>query len=329
MKLSRWHFTLITLLLSTSCTDQSDHASSVKGNCIQSMSGKKADFTYEDLFNFTVTVARAQQISSFTDIDKIFAASRQNIAKYLDPQNAFDFGKTRNPDFALYPQRERKAYVTRFSEDGAYSGAVARLKLIFEGKIEGNYGLQDIGSLGDYQLFEISAKNPIDPDGEDFILTQYTGRINENGALVSMKTGPSEALPTDTLSYIDAIHTPNAALTQLHSILEALFERALKEDTAENIWKNIGTFHWWYANAMPYKRGSASISKMHVAYLLQHHENTLGIFNINRLHHFPKVHSIDIDVLAMTLGDPDIFASHYKDAIMTDMALEGTPMAVP
>lgn len=319
----------LSFLLLIGCAKNLKETNSLKGNCVSSAGNKPISTSYEDLFELTVNIATARKNPDYEEIDRFFATNRHNIARFLDHKNAQFFGKTRNPMLMENPLKETMSYTTPFIEGSPYSGALDRLKIIFNGEIEETYGLVEGGSFGKYRIYEITAKDPLDPKGDQFTLTSYAGYLDSNNILRNMNFARSTENPTDSISRLNAIHTSNTQLTELNVILEGLFKKALGAENVDDIWKSMGQFHWWYANAMPYKRGSASIAKMHIAYLLNHHAKTIGKVSIDRLHKFPKIHGIDIDVLAMTLGDPEVFANYYKKAILSDKPLKGTPMGLP
>ena len=319
----------LSLLLVMSCAENIQENSSLKGNCVSSVGQKPISTSYEGLFDLTVNIAIARKNPDFEELDRLFSTNRHSIARFLDPENAKFFGKTRNPMLTDNPLKETMPYTTPFLEDSAYSGAVARLKIIFNDKIKETYGLVESGSLGKYRMYEITAKNPLDTKGDQFTLTSYAGYLDSNNKLRNLNIKRYTEDTADSISGMHAIHTSNTQLTDLNAILEGLFKKALGAENVDEIWKSMGQFHWWYANAMPYKRGSASIAKMHIAYLLNFHAKTIGKVSIDRLHKFHKIHGIDIDVLAMTLGDPEVFANYYKKAILSDKPLKGTPMGLP
>jgi hypothetical protein len=117
-----------------------------------------------------------------------------------------------------------------------------------------------------------------------------------------------------------ASHTDSRLLPELMKEIDYLFQKAAKKTSSEEAIRAIGLFHWWYAHAMPKNRGSAAIAKMHVATLLKYRQ--IETIKEGDLHSFSKRRGIDIDVWAMTSGNPDQFGKTYHQALSSGHSVE-------
>jgi hypothetical protein len=115
-------------------------------------------------------------------------------------------------------------------------------------------------------------------------------------------------------THVQMVHTVPEYLEKVMDIVRAKYKIALESDkSVADIMKAIGEFHWWYAQATPFLRGSASIGEMHAASLLKYHK-IKGLTLYNYLGFF-KRHRIHLDVWALTTGDPLEFAQNYELAL--------------
>jgi|GEM_PF-1550752 len=58
------------------------------------------------------------------------------------------------------------------------------------------------------------------------------------------------------------IHTEPEYLDRIHDYLFEMWDTILFSDSTENKFKLIAKFHWWFAHAMPFERGSAAIAEV-------------------------------------------------------------------
>jgi hypothetical protein len=65
------------------------------------------------------------------------------------------------------------------------------------------------------------------------------------------------------------IHTEAEYLDKIHDYLFDIWDTILFSDTKENKLELIAKFHWWFANAMPFERGSAAIAEVLCQVLLK------------------------------------------------------------
>ena len=115
-------------------------------------------------------------------------------------------------------------------------------------------------------------------------------------------------------THVQMVHTTPENLGKVMDIVRAKYKIALDSNKpATEIMKAIGEFHWWFAQATPFLRGSASIGEMHAASLLKFHK-IKGLTLYNYLGFF-KRHRIHLDVWALTTSDPLEFAQNYELAL--------------
>lgn len=240
---------------------------------------------------------------SFRDIDRTLAARRKSMKLLLDPDDpaASYFGKSR-VDHGI----SITSVTSSTLKDQRYRGIFARITwLMKENPDYLKIAPYEKKNIEDIQ-YRMKVENPLN-ENELLELTGYRMIANP---------------PT----YAMIFHTPSEKLRSLMPILDLLFGEARSAVTKKEAIKKIGLFHWWYANLMPYFRGSSAIAKMHVNALIYFHSIDISS---NSLHNFKLVHGIDIDEWALTLGDPTAFQDLYETALRADRPLSEDIIMVP
>jgi hypothetical protein len=259
-----------------------------------------------------------QNGKSFEEIEQYLKNSRKDIQALLhpsDPQKGlFGVDRTLDPDELFF----NVAYTPFAAKKDVHPGGFARIKAVLSG--EKSYGLQQTDAVDNFKTFAIIEKSPLD-SSKTIELTQYVGTLNQNRRVETLMLDLELAKFAYKHETVVAYHTDTHRLAEAMEIVEYLFQRTLDQTLPEDLLlQRIGEFHWWFANAMPYTRGSSAIGKMFVGTLFEYHGITK--LSLDDLHRFPKRQGIDIDVWAMTMGDSKAFSEKYADAIMGSYKIE-------
>lgn len=279
------------------CSSSDEERSSLNGktDCIQ---GYSDQHFYEDIFDhavWRVYVSNDLRFKGFDKVNSYFATIRYHIQKFQ--KKPIQKGKLE--DFGLKRLIELS---TPLSASGPYAGAYLRISE----KIDENRKIPSSGpsfsrildSNGTYtDFYAILAKNPFD-SSETLVLSKFQDLRTSKGSIELFHTSPQ---------YLDSAMD---IVKKKHAQIIAMKESS---ESRSHILEAIGEFHWWYAQATPFVRGSASIGKMHVSSLLRFHQiNGIGIEDILR---FQTNQGIDLDVWALSSIDPNLYASLFAQGL--------------
>lgn len=276
----------------------------------------KNQLRYEAAFSKTVQVSMDMlgEGKQFFEIEQYLKKSRKEIQYLLlphDPKNS-SFGLTRaasNGDM-----EHHVAYTPFAAKADVHPGGLARVKAALSG--EKSFGFKRGDDISGFQNLLISQKSPLDPK-KTIELTQYFVAMDSERKIESLLIEPKLINFISKYETVITYHTAASELPEVIEVIEYLFTRALDDSLPEEeLLQRIGEFHWWFSNAMPYKRGSAAIGKMFVATLLNYH--SVSKISLDDLHKFSENQGIDIDVWAMTMGDSKLYSKKYADAITGD-----------
>ncbi len=99
------------------------------------------------------------------------------------------------------------------------------------------------------------------------------------------------------------IHTEASAIRPILQHVETLYKRALSPGASTAVVvRNVAEIHWWMAHAMPFRRGSASITDA----------LTKAIYLAHGIEFGPYRAGIQPDIVAYTLSLPDFLSVYTK-----------------
>jgi len=99
------------------------------------------------------------------------------------------------------------------------------------------------------------------------------------------------------------IHTEGSAIRPILQHVETLYKRALAPGASTAVVvRNVAEIHWWMAHAMPFRRGSASITDA----------LTKAIYLAHGIEFGPYRAGIQPDIVAYTLSLPDFLSVYPK-----------------
>lgn len=302
-----------TLILVSSCTlEPSQSTTDVFGCSIWFRAAKKPEIPktkqeiYEDDFADIVSQGLEQYRSgsSFREIDAFYSIKRGELQMKLKPEDP------ESRMFGIDRQSHRKEFIaTPFISNSPYESGLERVRQAAVNGVDDQvtkYGLI-YEQVGDMSAVRVSVKSPQDPN-KRYNLSSI-GLFQEGKDMIYL---PPEFKNFD-LPIALVAHTGAEVLSEIYGELDFLYRKAMQAINEKDVIKAMGQFAWWYSHAMPKKRGSASIAKMHLATIMEHKQITnLGPSD---LHQFPLRQGIDIDVWAITNGNPDIFSDAFEAAL--------------